>query len=55
MNLSEPIASVIPGAYGPVLAALVRAGVPLSGRQIAGLVEGKERRVPSPSNRVSVQ
>jgi len=44
VNLSEPIASVIPGAYGPILAALFRTGVPLSGRQIAGLVEGKVSR-----------
>jgi predicted nucleotidyltransferase len=44
VNLSEPIASVIPGAYGPILAVLVRAGVPLSGRQVAGLVEGKVSR-----------
>jgi predicted nucleotidyltransferase len=44
VNLSEPITSVIPGAYGPILAALFRTGVPLSGRQIAGLVEGKVSR-----------
>lgn len=44
MDLSSPISSVIPSAYGPVLAALVRAGVPLSGRQVATLVEGQVSR-----------
>lgn len=44
MDLSSPISSVIPSAYGPVLAALVRAGVPLSGRQVAALVEGQVSR-----------
>lgn len=44
MDLSNPISSVIPSAYGPVLVALVRAGVPLSGRQVAGLVEGQVSR-----------
>lgn len=44
MDLSSPISSIIPSAYGPVLAALARAGVPLSGRQVAGLVEGQVSR-----------
>ena len=44
MDLSSPISSVVPSAYGPVLVALVRAGVPLSGRQVAGLVEGQVGR-----------
>lgn len=44
MDLSSPISSVIPSAYGPVLAALVRAGVPLSGRRVASLVEGQVSR-----------
>jgi predicted nucleotidyltransferase len=41
MDLASPISSVIPSAYGPVLAVLVRAGIPLSGRQLASLVEGQ--------------
>lgn len=44
MDLSSPISSVIPSAYGPVLAALVRAGRPLSGRQVAALVVGQVSR-----------
>ena len=44
MDLSSPISSVVPGAYGPILAALVRAGAPLSGRQIAALVDGQVSR-----------
>ena len=44
MDMASPITSVIPSAHGPVLAALVRAGVPLSGRQIAALVEGQVSR-----------
>ena len=44
MDLASPIRSVIPSAYGPVLAALVRAGRPMSGRQIAALVVGQVGR-----------
>ena len=44
MDLASPISSVIPSAYGPVLTALVRAGIPLSGRQLASLVEGQVGR-----------
>jgi predicted nucleotidyltransferase len=44
VDLSSPISSVIPSAHGPVLAALVRAGAPLSGRQVAALVEGQVSR-----------
>ena len=44
MDLSIPISSVIPSAHGPVLAALVRAGAPLSGRQVAALVGGRVSR-----------
>ena len=44
MDLSQPIRSVIPSASGPVLVALVRAGRPLSGRQIAALVDGEVGR-----------
>jgi predicted nucleotidyltransferase len=44
VDLSSPISSVIPSAHGPVLAALVRAGAPLSGRQIAALVGGRVSR-----------
>ncbi len=44
MDLSSPITSVIPSSYGPVLVALVRAGAPLSGRQVAALVEGQVSR-----------
>ena len=44
MDMASPISSVVPSAHGPVLAALVRAGVPLSGRQIAALVEGQVSR-----------
>jgi len=44
VDLSIPISSVIPSAHGPVLAALVRAGAPLSGRQVAALVGGRVSR-----------
>ena len=44
MDLSAPISSVIPSAHGPVLAALVRAGVPLSGRQVAAMVGSQVSR-----------
>jgi len=44
MDVSSPISSVIPGAYGPVLVALARANVPMSGRQIAGLIENQVSR-----------
>lgn len=37
MDVSNPILSVIPGGRGAVLTVLVRAGVPLSGRQVAEL------------------
>lgn len=41
VNLSNPISSVIPSAYGPVLVVLANANAPLSGRQIAKLARGK--------------
>ena len=44
MDVSSPISSVIPGAYGPVLAALARTNVPMSGRQIAKLIESQVSR-----------
>ena len=44
MDLSSPISSVIPHSYGPVLAVLARAGRPLSGRQVARLVDGRVGR-----------
>lgn len=44
MDLTRPMSSVIPSAHGPVLVALARAGAPMSGRQIAGLVEGQVGR-----------
>lgn len=40
MDLSSPIRSVIPSLHGDVLAVLARAGVPMSGRGVASLVEG---------------
>ena len=44
MDLSSPMSSVIPHSYSPVLAVLARAGRPLSGRQVAGLVDGRVGR-----------
>lgn len=41
MDLSNPIGSVVPGAYGPVLAVLARTSEPLSGRKIAELADGR--------------
>jgi Nucleotidyltransferase domain len=41
MNLSHPIESVIPSAHGPVLEVLATTAAPLTGRQVAGLVEGR--------------
>ncbi|MGY0537853.1 nucleotidyltransferase family protein [Nocardioides sp. YJ-D4] len=38
MNLSDPFGGVIPGARGAVLAALLRTGQELTGRQVHGLV-----------------
>ena len=38
MLFNEPFGGVIPGARGAVLAALLRTGTPLTGRQIHGLV-----------------
>lgn len=38
MRFDEPFGGVIPGARGAVLAALLRTGEPLTGRQIHGLV-----------------
>jgi predicted nucleotidyltransferase len=36
--LSEPFGGIIPGARGAVLAALMRTGTPLTGRQVHGLL-----------------
>jgi len=44
MDWGSPIGAVVPGAYGPVLVAVVRAGAPMSGRQIAALVDGRVSR-----------
>lgn len=44
MDLTRPISSVIPSAYGPVLQALVGAGMPMSSRQLATLVHGSVGR-----------
>lgn len=38
MFFSEPFGGVIPGASGAVLAALMRTGTPLTGRQVHGLL-----------------
>ena len=38
MNLSEPLASVVPGVRGRVLTVLARTDVPLTGRTVASLV-----------------
>jgi predicted nucleotidyltransferase len=38
MFFSEPFGGIIPGARGAVLAALLRTGAPLTGRQVHGLV-----------------
>lgn len=44
MDLASPISSVIPSAHGHVLRALSQAGAPLSGRQVAALVQGQVSR-----------
>lgn len=44
MDLTSPMSSVIPSAHAPVLFVLAHAGAPMSGRQIAGLVEGRVSR-----------
>lgn len=41
MDLSNPIGTVIPSAHGPVLEVLARTDVPLSGRAVAALTEGR--------------
>ena len=41
MDLSNPIATVIPSAHGPVLEVLARTDVPLSGRAVAALTAGR--------------
>lgn len=38
MQFNEPFGGVIPGARGAVLAALLRTGTPLTGRQVHGLL-----------------
>ncbi|TCC41672.1 nucleotidyltransferase domain-containing protein [Kribbella speibonae] len=38
MHFPEPMSSVVPGLHGRVLAVLVRAGQPLTGRAVAGLL-----------------
>jgi len=43
MDVSNPIRSVIPSVHGDVLAVLARTDVPLTGRGVAGLVEGVSR------------
>ncbi len=49
MHLSHPISSVVPGAYGDVLAVLARTDVWLSGQRTASLTRGptSRRRVDS--------
>ena len=44
MDLANPITSVIPGAYGDVLAVLARTDVALSGRRIASVTRGPTSR-----------
>lgn len=44
MDLANPITSVIPGAYGDVLAVLARTDVALSGRRVASLTRGPTSR-----------
>lgn len=44
VDLSNPISSVIPGAYGEVLAVLARSGEWLSGRKVAALTRGQTSR-----------
>lgn len=41
MDLSRPISTVIPSAHGPVLEVLARTDVPLTGRGVAVLTEGR--------------
>lgn len=41
MNLSEPMASVIPGAHGQVLQVLAKTTKPLTARQVALLTDGR--------------
>jgi hypothetical protein len=41
LDLSNPIDSVIPSAHGAVLAVLARTELPLSGRQVAALTDGR--------------
>lgn len=40
MDVANPIRSVIPSLHGDVLAVLARSGSPLTGRGVAGLIEG---------------
>ena len=44
MDLGQPISSVIPGAYGDVIAVLARTDVWLSGRKVAALTRGQTSR-----------
>ncbi len=44
MDLGHPISSVIPGAYGDVLAVLARTDTWLSGRKVAALTRGQISR-----------
>ncbi|WP_309647761.1 nucleotidyltransferase domain-containing protein [Nocardioides sp.] len=41
MDLSHPLASIMPNAHGPVLTVLARTHEPLSGRRIAELTDGR--------------
>lgn len=41
MNLSDPMMSVIPGAYGQVLQVLAKTAKPLTARQVALLTDGR--------------
>lgn len=41
MDLSHPIESVIPSAHGPVLSVLAGTEIPLTGRGVAALLEGR--------------
>ena len=41
MDLGSPISTVIPSAHGPILEVLARTDVPLTGRAVAALTEGR--------------
>ena len=41
MDFGQPFGGLIPGAQGAVLSALLRTGIPLTGRQVHGLVSDR--------------